>query len=56
MAWSNGYVTITNIIYEFDDFVELNDGQLHIVDYTEDVPFFVADDVKHYLNEFMKVD
>lgn len=53
--FSDGYITITNVIYEIDDFVELDDGTQHIVDYTEEVPFFELNGVKHYLNEFMRI-
>ena len=53
--WTNGYITISHIIYEIDDFVVLDDGEQYIVDYTEETPFFMINDSKYYLNEFMKV-
>ncbi len=53
--WTNGYITIKYIIPEFDDFVVLDNGEHYIVDYSEETPFFMINDSKYYLNEFMKV-
>ena len=54
--WTNGYITIKYVIHEFDDFVVLDNGEQYIVDYYSDKdPFFMINDSKYYLNEFMKV-
>ena len=53
--WTDGYITINYIIHGFDDFVVLDNGEQYIVDYMEETPFFMINDSKYYLNEFMKV-
>ena len=53
--WTNGYITIKYIIHEIDDFVILDNEEQYIVDYSEEEPFFMINDSKYYLNEFMKV-
>lgn len=54
--WTNGYITISYVVHDFDDFIVLDSGEQYIVDYSEEVPFFMINDSKYYLNEFMKVN
>ena len=53
---SNGYMGIKEIIHEFDDFVKLDDDTQHIVCYDEDRPYFMINDIKYYLDEFIKTN
>ena len=54
--WTNGHITISYVIHEFDDFVVLDNGEQYIVDYSEEEPFFMINDSKYYLKEFMKAN
>ena len=55
MKYTDGTLTIVNVIHEIDDFVQLEDESQHIVDYSEEIPFFELNGEKYYLNTFMKV-
>ena len=41
---TNGVLNIVNIIYEFDDFIQLDDGTQHIIYYEESTPYFKIND------------
>ena len=53
---TNGYIGITNVIHDFDDFVELENGQQCIVNYEEEIPYFELNGEKYYLNEFIRTN
>lgn len=53
---TNGYINIVDIIHEIDDFVVLDDGSQHIVWYGEESPYFILNEEKYYLNEFVRTN
>jgi len=53
---SDGYIGITDIIYDIEDSVVLSSGEDCIIYYNETIPYFIYNNVKYYLNEFIKTD
>jgi len=53
---TNGVLNIVKIIYELDDFIQLDDGTQHVIYYEESTPYFKINDTKYYLDEFIKTN
>lgn len=55
---TNGTISIVGIQYDITDSVELDSGELCEIYYDVQScePYFILNDVKYYLNEFVKLD
>lgn len=53
---TDGLLNITDIIYGIDDMIELDDGTQHAIQYDEaGMPYFVVNDTRYNLDDFMRV-